>query len=118
MADSLLTDVLLSEGCRIEKAEITHSVVGIRSQVSAGSHIKDSILMGSDYYAPELGVGRDCIVEGAILDKNVRLGDGTVIRPFPRGTEFDRGDWVVRDGIVVLVKDAVIPPGTILVPDQ
>jgi glucose-1-phosphate adenylyltransferase len=118
VTDSLLTDVLLSEGCRIEKAEITHSVVGIRSQVAAGSHIKDSILMGSDYYAPDLGVGRDCIIEGAILDKNVRIGEGTVIRPFPRGTEIDRGDWFVRDGIVVLVKDAVIPSGTLLVPDQ
>ncbi len=118
VTDSVLADVLLSEGCRIEKAEITHSVVGIRSQVFAGSHIKDCILMGSDYYAGDLGVGRDCIIEGAILDKNVRIGDGSVIRPFPRGTDFDRGNWFVRDGIVVLVKDAIIPPGTLLVPEQ
>ncbi len=118
VTDSVLADVLLSEGCRIEKVEITHSVVGIRSQVYAGSHIKDCILMGSDYYAPDLGVGKDCIIEGAILDKNVRVGDGCVIRPFPRGTDYDRGNWFVRDGIVVLVKDAVIPPGTLIVPDQ
>lgn len=117
VSDSLLTDVLLSEGCRIEQAEISHSVVGLRSRVRAGAHIKDCILMGSDYYSEGLGVGRDCIIEGAILDKNVRIGDGCVIRPFPRGTELDRGSWCVRDGIVVLVKDAVIPPGSLLVPD-
>ncbi len=74
--------------------------------------------MGSDYYAEGIGVGKDCIIEGAIIDKNVRIGDGCVIRPFPRGTEIDRTDWFVRDGIVVLVKDAVIPPGSLLVPDQ
>ena len=74
--------------------------------------------MGSDYYAPDLGVGKDCIIEGAILDKNVRIGDGCVIRPFPRGTEIDRGNVIIRDGIVVLVKDTVLPPGTLIVPDQ
>lgn len=118
VTDSVLSDVLLSEGCKIERAEITHSVVGLRSQVAAGTRIKDCILMGLDYYAPDLGVGPNCTVEGAILDKNVSLGEGVVILPFPRGTEMDRGDWFVRDGIVVLVKDAVLPAGTRLAPDQ
>ncbi len=117
VSDSRLTDVLLAEGCRIEKAEITHSVVGIRSRVSAGTRIKDSILLGSDYYAPEIGVGRNCDIQGAILDKNVRLGEGVVIRPFPRGTDFDTEEWFVRDGIVVLAKDTEIPPGARIAPD-
>ncbi len=49
--DSVLKDVLLTEGCRIQKAEITHSVIGVRSMVSSGTTIKDSILMGADYYS-------------------------------------------------------------------
>src|SRR5581483_12313808 len=69
--DSVLKDVMLSEGCRIEKAEITHSIVGIRSQVGVGTHIRDSILMGSDYYSDDIGIGPNCDIEGAILDKNV-----------------------------------------------
>jgi glucose-1-phosphate adenylyltransferase len=114
--DSRLTDVLLAEGCRIQKAEISHSVVGIRSQVSAGTNIKDTIMIGSDYYAPDIGVGPNCSIEGAILDKNVRIGEGVIIRPFPRGTELSQDEWFVRDGIVVLPKDVVIPAGTRIVP--
>jgi glucose-1-phosphate adenylyltransferase len=114
--DSRLTDVLLAEGCRIEKAEISHSVVGIRSQVSAGARIKDTVLIGSDDYSPEIGVGPNCSIEGAIIDKNAGIGEGTVILPFPRGTELSQGDWFVRDGIVVLPKDVRIPPGTRIAP--
>lgn len=116
VVDSRLTDVLLAEGCRIQQAEITHSVVGIRSQVAAGTRIKDTILMGSDYYSEEIGVGPNCDIEGAILDKNVRIGEGVVIRPFPRNVDIDREKWFVRDGVVVLPKDVEIPAGTQIVP--
>jgi glucose-1-phosphate adenylyltransferase len=110
--DSTLTDVLLAEGCRIEKSRITHSVVGIRSQIGAGTRIHASVINGQDYYLPELGIGPNCDIEGAILDKNTALGEGVVIRPFPRGTNEDHEGWVIRDGIVVLPKDAAIPAGT------
>jgi glucose-1-phosphate adenylyltransferase len=59
-----------------------------------------------------MGVGPGCDIEGAILDKNVRIGAGVLIRPFPPGTDRDGNGWVVRDGIVVVPKDAVVPPGT------
>lgn len=123
--DSDLRNVLLAEGCRIQKAEVRHSILGLRSQVAAGSCIKDSILMGADYYDSEttsyripLGVGADCYVEGAILDKNVRLGRGVVIRPFPRGKDLDREIWFVRDGIVVVPKSAEIPAGARITPED
>jgi glucose-1-phosphate adenylyltransferase len=120
--DSRLTDTLLSEGCVIRQAEISHSIIGLRSQIGPGARIKDSILMGADYYnrksdAMPLGLGANCHVEGAILDKNVSLGDGVVIRPFPRGTELDRGDHVVQDGIVVIPKGTILPAGTHIGPD-
>ena len=91
--DSQLKDVLIAEGCRIRKAEITHSIVGIRSQIAEGTVIKDSIIMGADYYNVEkprgilpIGIGRNCHIECAILDKNVRIGDDVVIRPVPAVT--------------------------------
>ncbi len=115
--DSQLTDVLLTEGCRIENAAIMHSVVGLRSQVASGTHIQDCILMGSDYYSADIGIGPNCDIQGAILDKNARVGEGVVIRPFPRGTDLDFAKWFVRDGIVVLPKDVEIPPGTRIAPE-
>jgi glucose-1-phosphate adenylyltransferase len=119
---SNLEAVLLAEGCQIQKAEITHSVIGVRSVIAAGTRIKDSVLMGADYYAAELpttppiGIGPNCTIEGAIIDKNARLGSDVVIRPFPRGTDIAEENWVVQDGIVVIPKDAVILPGTHIEP--
>jgi len=121
--DSKLENVLIAEGCRIQKAEITHSIVGIRSQIAAGTLLKDSIMMGADYYTSEarpakipIGVGPNCHIEGAILDKNARLAEGVTIRPFPRDQDLDRELWFVRDGIVVIPKDAEIPAGTRIEP--
>ena len=83
--------------------------------------------MGNDYFeredSPEasdgaLEIGPDCVIEGAIIDKNTRIGGGMVIKPFPRGTDMDGDDWVIRDGIVMIPKDAIIPPGTIISPDS
>jgi glucose-1-phosphate adenylyltransferase len=81
--------------------------------------------MGADYFDPlgmtppggiPLGIGPGCQIEGAILDKNARLGAGVVIRPFPPGTELDEHDYVVRDGIVVIPKNTVLPSGTLIAP--
>jgi glucose-1-phosphate adenylyltransferase len=64
-----------------------------------------------------LGLGRDCDIEGAIIDKNASIGRGTVIRPFPEGADIDHELYSVRDGIVVIPKSTVIPPETRISPD-
>lgn len=123
--DSVLKNVQLCEGCWIRKAHITHSTVGLRSQIGPGTKIKDTIIMGADYYdTPSIkstdvpmGIGPNCDIEGAILDKNVRIGAGVVIKPFPRGTDMDAGTWVVQDGIVVIPKDTTILPNTRIAPE-
>jgi glucose-1-phosphate adenylyltransferase len=122
--ESKLQDVLIAEGCRVSKADITHSVVGVRSQVGEGTVIKDSIVMGADYYDAEkpggttpIGIGKNCHIESAILDKNVRIGDNVTILPFPRNhKDMDGGFYFVRDGIVVIAKDTEIPTGTRIAP--
>jgi glucose-1-phosphate adenylyltransferase len=104
-------------------------VIGLRSQIHAGVRIRDSIVMGADYYEDinefarlkdgiELGIGNGAEIEGAIIDKNTRVGRGVIIKPFPRGTEMDMESWVVRDGIVVIPKGATLPPGTVISPGQ
>ncbi len=123
--NSQLIQVLIAEGCCVDNATITHSIIGLRSQIANGAVIKDSILMGADYYdTPErmlpsgipMGIGQGSYIEGAIIDKNVRIGAGVIIKPFPRDKDIDRDNWVVRDGIVVIPKHTVLPPGTHIEP--
>jgi glucose-1-phosphate adenylyltransferase len=127
--DSDVKDVLLAEGCRIHRARIRRSVVGLRSQIAEGVDIRNCVILGADYYdnlgveAPlgvPLGVGPDSRIVGAIIDKNARIGAGVVIDAFPPGFDLDGegGNWYVRDGVVVIPKDAVIPPKTTIRPKQ
>jgi len=126
--ESRMNDTLVAEGCWVQKAEISNSIIGMRSQIRGGTKIKRSILMGADYYGffrrgkenekdMVLGIGKDCDIEGAIIDKNSSVGQGTVIRPFPRGVDKDEDLYVVRDGIVVVPKGTRLPPGTCIAPD-
>jgi glucose-1-phosphate adenylyltransferase len=117
IVNSEMKDVIVGKGCNILNARIEHSVIGVRSQIGGGTVIKDSIVMGASRHLSG-GIGSNCHVEGAILDKNARLGDQVIIRPFPRGLEMDCGNWFVRDGIVVIPKNANIPAGTIIAPEE
>ena len=122
-----LEKVMIADGCRVGKAEIQNAIIGLRSEIKDGAVIRDTVLMGADYYdSPEemaksgipIGIGKNSIIEGALVDKNARIGEGVIIKPFPEGTEIDGDDWVVRDGLVVIPKRAVIQPGTVIAPDR
>ena len=121
-----LANTLVADGCRIGKAEIHDCVIGLRSMVRDGVFMCDTILMGTDYYDPtyelvdrvSLGVGQNCHIEGAIIDKNACLGPDVRILPFPPGTEIDGDDWVVRDGIVVIPKNTTLSSGTVIGPEE
>jgi len=125
VTNSIMEDTLLSEGCRITDARISHSIIGLRSQICSGVTIKDSILMGNDYYERDwlsegrklpLRISDNCSIEGAIIDKNARLGENVTIKPFAKGVDLDGDRWVVRDGIVVIPKNCEIMPGTTIAP--
>lgn len=120
--NSTLNNVFLAEGCTIRNAQISETIVGLRSQIMDGSIIHKTVLMGTDYYEEErpgpipMGIGANCRIEGAIIDKNARLGAGVVIRSFPPGTDLDGDTYVVRDGIVVIPKNTMLPDGTYIGP--
>lgn len=123
-----LERTVLAEGCIIERSEIRESVLGLRSIVGPGAQIARTVIMGADFYEsperkaenrrsgqPDVGIGRGCVIEGAIIDKNARIGEGVVIRPHAASEDMvDRENYVIRDGIIVVPKDAVIPPGTVI----
>jgi len=122
-----LENVMIADGCIIGKAEIQNAIIGLRSQIQDGAVLRDTVLFGADYYdTPDemrnsgipIGIGKNSVIEGALIDKNARIGEGVIIKPFPLGTEIDGQDWVVRDGIVVIPKRAVISPETVIAPDR
>jgi glucose-1-phosphate adenylyltransferase len=126
--DCKMTSVLVAEGCWIQKANISDSIIGLRSQIRSGTKIRKSIIMGADYYGffrrgeesdqeLAMGIGKNCDIEGAIIDKNSSIGAKTIIKPFPRGVNTDEDLYVIRDGIVVIPKGTRLPPETHIAPD-
>ena len=119
-------DSLISDGCIVgEGATIENSVIGLRCRIGRGVTIRDSIIMGADYYQtaehrahdfdtdrPPVGIGDGSAVRGAIVDKNARIGRDVTFAP-PAGVDGDRDfDWgVLRDGVVVLPKNATLRDG-------
>ncbi len=115
-----LRQAIISDGCIISDAHLERSVVGIRSIIRSGATIRNSIVMGADYFEsdrpadparPGLGIGRNCVIDRAIIDKNARIADGVVITPEGKPQDFDGENYFIRDGIVVVPKDSVIPSG-------
>ena len=113
-----LNRCLLGEGSVLSGHRILHSVVGIRAVVGRGSVIEHSYIMGADYYEreatdglPAMGIGRDCFIKNAIVDKNARIGDGAYLSPEGKPENVTHELYVIRDGIMVIPKNAVIPAG-------
>jgi len=122
-----LKNTLLTEGCRIADAEITNSVIGIRSIIGSGVVMSDTVMMGADFYEtdeqlaenkrlgrPDIGIGSGSIIEGAILDKKARIGRNVHIRYLQNRPDSDNENWVARDGLVVIPKSAIITDGSVI----
>ena len=118
---------IICEGSYIQSAQIEHSVIGIRSVIGANCQIAHTIVMGADSEEspadrtrnaaqgiPNMGIGTNTQITGAIIDKNARIGEGVRITSKDRGVEAGETNYYIRDGIVVVPKDAVIPSGTVI----
>jgi glucose-1-phosphate adenylyltransferase len=125
--NSTLRDCMVVEGSDIEGADISRSVIGVRSMVREGSHLHEVAMLGADFYEnemllrserhrldelPKLGVGRNCRIERTIIDKNARIGHDVVITPRNIAGDIHRDNYWIRDGICVIPKGAIIPNGT------
>lgn len=118
---------ILAEGSIIDDSELDRTIVGIRSIISSGSRIYQSVLMGADFYEsdtlqtenrqsgiPNIGIGEKCLVQNAIIDKNARIGDNAVIANTKNLDNHDSDNYYIRDGIVIVPKDATILPDTVV----
>ena len=112
---------VVSDGCIITDASLDRCLVGIRSIIESGTVLKNVVMMGADFYesetncppgAPPLGIGRNTTIKDAIVDKNARIGQRVVISPEGKPREMDGDNFFIRDGVVIVPKNAVIPDGT------
>jgi glucose-1-phosphate adenylyltransferase len=120
-----LRRAIVGDGCIISDAYIERAVIGIRSLIETGATIRNSVIMGADYYEdevsqasqdaglhPPIGIGKNSVIDRAIIDKNARIGERVVITPDGKAPNVDGANYYIRDGVVVIPKNAVIPDGT------
>lgn len=127
--DCRITESIIAEGCILKECRIDHSVLGLRSRVEAGCVIEDTLLMGADFYQPfserssglqegeiPLGIGSNTVIRKAIVDKNARIGRNVKIINKEDIQEAEQEDlgFYIRSGIIVILKNAVIPDYTVI----
>lgn len=119
-----MTNALVSEGSIIVDAEIERSLIGIRSRVGRGCVVRNSLILGADFYEkttpdpasgkPAIGIGDNSVIETAIIDKNARVGRNVRLVNEAKAEHADGPCWHIRDGIIIVPKDAVVPEGTVV----
>ncbi|HEU4582856.1 MAG TPA: sugar phosphate nucleotidyltransferase [Polyangiaceae bacterium] len=119
-------DALIADGCFLDRVEIDHAVIGVRSRIGAGVTIKNSLVLGADEYEtavedqpglnrqPPLGIADNSSIENAIIDKNARIGKNVRIQNADGVRHHDGDGYFIRDGIVIVPKGGVIPDGTVI----
>ena len=127
VSGTIINKVIIAEGSIILAKEVSNSVVGIRSRIGKDTVIKNTYIMGCDYYEtmdqinkknakgePILGIGERCIIENAIIDKNCSIGNDVQINGGNHHEKIDHPLYTIKDGIVVIKKGAFIPNGFII----
>ena len=125
--DAHVRNSIVSDGCLVFGASLDRVVVGIRSRIQRGASLKEVVMMGADYYEDDatrsenaargiipIGIGPGSTIERAIIDKNARVGANCVVRGQVGRPDADGEGWSVRDGIVIIPKDAQLADGTVV----
>ncbi|XP_051147411.1 glucose-1-phosphate adenylyltransferase large subunit 1-like [Andrographis paniculata] len=124
-----IKEAIISHGCFLRECTVEHSIVGERARLDSGVQLKDTLMLGADYYQTDseiaalmsegkvpLGIGRDTTIENCIIDKNVRIGKNVIISNKDNVEEADRPEegFYIRAGIVIVVEKATIKDGTVI----
>ncbi|GAA4306535.1 glucose-1-phosphate adenylyltransferase [Compostibacter hankyongensis] len=124
ISGTTLEKTVIADGCIILASRIEHAVVGIRTRIGKGTTIVNSYLMGIDFYQtleeikdavsrgiPPLGIGERCYIDNTIIDKNCRIGNDVRIKGGPHLEDGEHDLYVIKDGVVVIKKGAILPHG-------
>jgi glucose-1-phosphate adenylyltransferase len=122
--DSKVSYSLVAEGCYINRCTVDASIVGIRTRIDERASVSRSVLLGADYYDAEIedpgtrqipiGIGQDSVLDRVIVDKNARIGRGVRLVNAGGVQEADGDNYHIRNGIIVIPKNAVVPDGTVV----
>ncbi|WP_420454814.1 glucose-1-phosphate adenylyltransferase [Rubrivirga sp.] len=125
--ESHVRNSMIAEAAVITEATVEDSVVGIRSFISPGAVLRRTVMLGADYLPwrdpskrpglnppPSPGIGPNSVVEGAIIDKNAQVGADCRITNEAGVDEADGDGWHIRDGVIVLPKNTILPDGTVI----
>lgn len=118
---------IIADGCIINHCTISDSIIGLRCRVEQGSHLTRTVVLGADYFEsidsirknleqghPRIGIGKNTRIDNAIIDKNARIGDDCVITPAGKPSPYDDARFFIRDGVVIIPKNMIIPHGTVI----
>ncbi len=124
ISGTTITQAIIAEGSIIHAKSISNSVIGIRSRIGAGSTIESCYIMGNDFYEtileiahaaehgiPKVGIGDNCELKNVIVDKDCRIGNNVKINGGPHLPDGDHALLTVKDGIIVIKKDVMVPDG-------
>ncbi len=125
ISGTVLNKAVIADGCIINAEKVERSVIGIRSRIGAKSIVKNTYMMGSDYYESleqiqskegftPMGVGENCDLDYCIIDKNARVGNNVIIKGGAHLEDFETELYMIRDGVVVVKKDKTIADGTVI----
>ena len=125
--ESQLDRAIIGGGSILYKCQIRHSIVGLRSRIGESVTIEDSVIMGADFYqsiedieqdkknkTPPIGIGKGSVIKKAIIDKNARIGEGVKIINQKNLDSAESSMYSIKDGIVIIPKNTIIPPGTVI----
>ena len=118
---------IIADGCIINHCRVSQSIIGLRCRIEQGSHLTRTVVLGADYFEslesiqrhldkghPRIGIGKNTRIENAIIDKNARIGDNCVITPAGKPSSYDNARFFVRDGVVIIPKNMIIPHNTVI----
>jgi len=118
---------IVAAGSVITGAKINQAIIGVRSSIGEGAIFDRVVMMGSDEFETEkerrrnrekglldIGVGKNCVMKNAIIDKNARIGDNVKLSPEGKPDQWQQGDLYVRDGVIIVAKNGVVPSGTVV----
>jgi glucose-1-phosphate adenylyltransferase len=120
-----MDQVIIADGCILTNVDLKRCVIGVRALIEDGTTLENCVVMGADYFEsatqrkqkkeegiPQVGIGKRCVIRNAIIDKNARIGDDVCLDPARLDAHYQKNGVFVRDGVLVVAKNAVVPNGT------